>query len=119
MFNMISEKSKTWIDMLEEEEEKNANTQNDSPYHTREAEIVDWKPPFPIKDREFYAWVTCAETEGILYIRAENLQEVYRDLEKNIKEYFDNNKELNKVNYNWQPGQLCSIESKGFWYRGK
>lgn len=109
-----------WIDLVEEEEEeKKVTSTNGSPYHTREAKITDWIPPFPIQDRTFYAWVTCAETAGILYIRKESLQQVYKDLEINIKQFFDNNKQLNRENHDWQPGQLCTIEQNGFWYRGK
>lgn len=106
--------------MEEEYEEATTSTlQNESPYHTKEAEIKDWTSPFPIKNREFCAWVTCAETEGILYIREEELQKVYKDLEKNIKEFFDTNTtELDRSEHNWQPGQLCTIALNDFWYRG-
>lgn len=116
-----TDNSKLWIDLVEEEEQEEkqkSTSENDSLYYTREAEISDWKAPFPIKAREFNAWVTCAETEGILYIREEYLQVVYKDLESNIKDFFVNNKQLNGEKHDWQPGQLCSIQSNGFWYRG-
>lgn len=116
-FINISDNSKAWIDIVEEEEKK-FDAQVGSPYRTKETNITDWKPPFPIKERQFFAWVTCAETEGILYIRPENYQVVYKDLERNIKEFFDSNKQLNRENHKWQPGQLCTIASGGFWYRG-
>lgn len=60
---------------MEEEEKdrkkkkkKNKND-NDSPYRTQAAEITDWIPAFPIEEREFKAWITCAETGGIIYLR--------------------------------------------------
>lgn len=95
-----------------------SHSHNTSPYHTKEADILDWSPPFRIKEREFSASITCAETEGVLYIMAENLIPVYQDLEKNIKEFFENNEHLSRKNHNWQPGQLCTISSNGLWYRG-
>ncbi|XP_074033525.1 RING finger protein 17 isoform X2 [Leptinotarsa decemlineata] len=110
--------STNWIDMIEKAEKMQQPQKLDSPYRTREAEINDWKPAFPIDKREFYAWITCAENEGYLYLRDESLQSVYQEMESNIKEYFENQPPIQEK-HDWQPGQLCTISYKGLWYRGK
>lgn len=106
-----------WNEIIEEEQNQ-SDSKQDSPYHTRETEITDWKPAFPIKKHEFNAWITCAETEGILYLRDEDLQAVYKNMEVNLKQYFDSQMP-SLENNNWQPGQICTISYKDYWYRGK
>ncbi|KAJ8921526.1 hypothetical protein NQ315_003144, partial [Exocentrus adspersus] len=111
-------RSTDWIALIEEEENSASNSKHDSPYHTREAEITDWKPPFPIKKYEFKAFITCADIGGILYLRDEDLQPVYQDMENNLKQYFDSQSpSLDRPV--WQPGQICTISYKDYWYRGK
>ncbi|KAJ8965400.1 hypothetical protein NQ314_004152 [Rhamnusium bicolor] len=52
-------------------------------------------------------------------MRDEDLQPVYKDLEANLKQYFDENKPSHKKKTQWCPGQICTISHNGYWYRGK
>ncbi|XP_060527400.1 RING finger protein 17 [Cylas formicarius] len=98
---------------------KAVKTPNSSPYRTFEISIDDWKPPFRLSKREFRAKVTCVETGGHLYLHEEAIDEVYRKMEANIKEYFDSNPPL-CADHNWEPGHLCTIRyNDGKWYRGR
>ncbi|XP_018575027.1 RING finger protein 17 isoform X2 [Anoplophora glabripennis] len=110
--------SSTDWNQLVEEEQNSPDSKQDSPYHTRETEITDWKPAFSIKKHEFNAYVLCADTEGILYLREENLQPVYENMEQNLKQYFDS-QPLRAESNNWQPSQICTISDNDYWYRGK
>ncbi|XP_056637361.1 uncharacterized protein LOC130445637 [Diorhabda sublineata] len=107
-------KSLTDWNELMEEEEKLKKCEND----VEEEEIEDWIEPFSIKETEFYAWITCAETGGILYLREEKLQNVYKEMEQNIKEYFDK-EPPSPPDDDWQPGHLCTINYNDLYYRGK
>lgn len=106
-----------WSQIVEEEQ-NSTDSKQDSPYHTRETEITDWAPAFTFKKREFNAWITCANTEGILYLREEDLQSVYKNMELNLKQYFDS-QPTRVENNKWQPGQICTISYNDYWYRGK
>ncbi|CAH1987754.1 unnamed protein product [Acanthoscelides obtectus] len=108
-----------WYDLVEEEE-RQASSQNDSPYDTKEADIEDWIPPFPIDKEEFHAIIITAENEGYLYLREESLHKVYLEMENNIKEFFANKTPGEKEDHKWEVGQLCTIASDdGKFYRGK
>lgn len=109
--------SSDWNELIEEEQNLSESKQ-DSPYHTRDTEITDWKPAFPIEKCEFNAWITCAEPDGILYLRDEHLQSVYKEMELNMKQYFDNQTHSAEKKV-WRPGQICTISYKDYWYRGK
>ncbi|VEN52474.1 unnamed protein product [Callosobruchus maculatus] len=108
-----------WYDLVEEEEKK-IGSQNDSPYHTKEADIEDWKPPFPIDKEEFYAIIITAENEGYIYLREETLHKVYLEMEGNINEYFADKTPTEKEKHQWEVGQLCTVAGEdGKFYRGK
>ncbi|CAH1119195.1 unnamed protein product [Phaedon cochleariae] len=104
----------------EGDKESEGKEEESSPYRTySEAEIEDWIPAFAITKVEFNARVTCAETEGILYLRDEELQSVYEVMENNIKGYFDKLPKRSHIDHNWEPGQLCTISFNDYFYRGK
>ncbi|XP_072395834.1 RING finger protein 17-like isoform X2 [Diabrotica undecimpunctata] len=113
-------KNKPWSDAVEEEEEtlravKHASDSLDAP---QEVEMEDWLPAFRIKQKEFYAWVTCVDPGGVLYLREEKLQSAYKEMETKIKEYFD--KRPSDSTYNdWDAGDLCTIHYNNMYYRGK
>ncbi|XP_050294112.1 uncharacterized protein LOC126734498 isoform X2 [Anthonomus grandis grandis] len=123
------EEETDWIAIIEKElaeggdtlskEIGNEENPEDSPYHKREVAIDDWLPPFRLSNGEFRARVTCVETGGHLYLHEEILDNVYYKMEKNIKEYFDNNPP-SVTDHKWEPGQLCTIKfTDGNWYRGR
>uniref|UniRef100_A0A6P7GCI8 Uncharacterized protein LOC114340536 isoform X1 n=1 Tax=Diabrotica virgifera virgifera TaxID=50390 RepID=A0A6P7GCI8_DIAVI len=113
-------KNKAWSDAVEEAEEtlkavKNASDSLETP---QEVDMDDWLPAFRIKQKEFYAWVTCADPGGILYLREGKLQSAYKEMETKMKEYFDKTPSASTDN-DWDAGDLCTIYYNDMYYRGK
>ncbi|KAK9889182.1 hypothetical protein WA026_004459 [Henosepilachna vigintioctopunctata] len=78
-------------------------------------EINEWQPN-SIKKKEFYGYITCAENEGFLFVRDEELQPIYKEMEHNMKQHFDSIPKANP--FVLHEHQLVTVWHCDFWYRG-
>lgn len=78
-------------------------------------DVKHWLSPSKFTRREFFAYVTCAENEGYLYIREEELQKSYEDMQQKITKHFDN---IPFSPFVLREDQMVTVRSEGFWYRG-
>ncbi|XP_044764905.1 uncharacterized protein LOC123321403 [Coccinella septempunctata] len=76
--------------------------------------IKEWKQPLNFTTKEFFAYITCAENKGYLFIREEKMQKCYEEMEKNMKEYFDT---IPIPSFTMRENQMVTVRSDGNWYR--
>lgn len=74
-----------WNALVEEEEKRLHEIQSSIQVET----TTEWLPPLRPKEKEFFAWVTCAETEGILFYRQDCMHEVQHYLFICNKRFFN------------------------------
>lgn len=82
--------------------------------------IKDWVPALPLTKTVFNAWLLFADETGNVFIRSEELQTPYDELETNMTRECEQRKLTNlEPELKWAPNQLCTIKYNRKYYRGR
>ncbi|KAL3289718.1 hypothetical protein HHI36_023118 [Cryptolaemus montrouzieri] len=86
------------------------------PMESNQCTISSWLPPAPITKTKFFGYITCAESEGYLFLRDQTLHAHYKEMEANMKTNFDALPKAER--FEMHPYQMVTIWSNSLWYRG-